>query len=233
VDFSKRVLIYVRVSTSHQEQKPEVQLSELRSYCLSRKWNVVEEIVDHGYSGDSVNRPGLKQLNKLVKSRKVDAVIVFKLDRLFRSLKHMVVMLQEFSDLGVSFVSLHEQIDMTTAAGRLMLHIIAAFAEFEKDLIRERTIAGLEYARSQGKKLGRPETKDSARILELRAQGKSYRTIAKELNCSQAAVYRAIDAASKTPRENTLNTQLETRGCKGITSHSQTAEFVSQSKEVI
>lgn len=221
------IAIYVRVSTSHHEQKPEVQIAELRSYCAARKWIIAEEIVDHGYSGDTSNRPGLKLLNKLVKTRKVDAVVVFKLDRLFRSLKHMVITLQEFSDLGVDFVSLHEQIDMTTAAGRLMLHIVAAFAEFEKDLIRERTIAGLEYARSKGKRLGRPETKDSRRILELRSQGKSYRAIATELKCSQAAVYRAIDAASKTPQGNTLNTEVETNPCGLQKTATDSADFES------
>jgi len=218
----------VRVSTSHHEQKPEVQIKELKSYCAARRWTIVEEIIDHGYSGDTANRPGLKRLSKLVKSRRADAVVVCKLDRLFRSLKHMVITLQEFSDLGVDFVSLHEQIDMTTAAGRLMLHIVAAFAEFEKDLIRERTIAGLEYARSKGKRLGRPETKDSRRILELRSQGKSYRAIATELKCSQAAVYRAIDAASKTPRENNLNAQIETRVYGSQKAATDSADFESQ-----
>lgn len=207
----KRVLLYARVSTSHREQKPEVQLYEMRKFCEARGWEVVEEIVDHGYRGATDNRPGLKQLYKLVRGRKVDVIVVAKLDRLFRSLKHIVLSLQEFSDLGVDFVSLREQIDMTTAGGRLMTHIVGAFAEFEKDLIRERTMDGLDYAVSQGKVLGRPETKDSARILELRAQGMSYRKIAKELNCSQGAVCRAIDAASKWVQKTESNEHLETR----------------------
>lgn len=130
----------------------------------------------------------------LVRSRKVDIVVVTKLDRFARSLKHLVGMLEEFKDLNSRFVSLNDQIDMTTASGRLMLHIIAAFAEFELALVRERTMAGLAYARSQGKKLGRPPLHDRQAILSLRSGGMSYREIARTLNCSVSSVTDALRA---------------------------------------
>lgn len=103
---------------------------ELASFCDARNWHILEEIVDHGYSGGTDQRPGLKQLLTLVHARKVDIILVTKLDRIARSLKHLVAMLDEFQELGVQFVSIHDQIDLTTPAGRLMLHIIASFAEF-------------------------------------------------------------------------------------------------------
>jgi DNA invertase Pin-like site-specific DNA recombinase len=116
---------------------PEVQIEEIRRYCHARGWTITKEIIDHGYSGSSNNRPGLIKLLSLTHKRQIDLVVVVKLDRLFRSLKHLVVTLQEFSDLGVEFVSLKDQLDMTTASGRLLIHIIGAFAEFEKSLISD------------------------------------------------------------------------------------------------
>ncbi len=137
---TKRVAIYARCSTSHHDQKPEIQLENLRDYAARRGWEISHEIVDHGHSGTTKSRPGLKKLMELSKKRKIDTVMVLKLDRLFRSLKDIVGTLQEFDDLGVEFVSLNDHIDMTTASGRLLTYIIASFAEFEAALIRERTI---------------------------------------------------------------------------------------------
>lgn len=192
-------LIYARVSTSHHEQKPEVQIAELRRYCTARGWQIAEEIIDHGYSGGTDQRPGLKTVLALVRSKKVDVVVVTKLDRLARSLRHLVTMLDEFSNLQVQFVSIGDQIDLGSAAGRLMLHIVAAFSEFERALIRERTMAGLAHARSKGRILGRPKERDDIRILEMRKLGMSYRTIAKKIGCSRASVYRAIQSGTNTP----------------------------------
>ncbi len=107
-------------------------------------------------------------------------------------------MLDEFQELGVKFVSIHDQIDLSTASGRLMLHIIAAFAEFERALIRERTVLGLVNARAKGKRLGRPLKRDDATIKTLRGQGLSYTEIQKRLNISRGAIYRALKPVSKT-----------------------------------
>jgi DNA invertase Pin-like site-specific DNA recombinase len=193
-----RALIYARVSTSHHDQKPEAQIEELRRYCTARGWDISDEIVDHGYSGGTDQRPGLKRLMALVRARNVDVVVVTKLDRFARSLKHLVAALDEFSSLGVLFVSVGDQIDLTTASGRLMLHLLAAFAEFERGLIRERTLAGLAFARSQGKRLGRPKTRPDAEILRLRAQGASYSQIQRQLKISRPSIHRALVAAGGT-----------------------------------
>lgn len=205
-----RAGIYARVSTS-RDQKPEVQLAELQRYCEARGWRVITELADRGYSGKTDQRPGLKDLMLLARSRKIDVVVVVKLDRLFRSLKHVVATMQEFRELGVQFVSLRDQIDMTTAAGQLMMHMIAAFAEFELALGRERTTAGLDHARSKGKQLGRPKTIDDDGIRHLHQQGLSFRKIMKELGCSMGAVNRALGGAPKTDPKTTQDNGLSTR----------------------
>jgi DNA invertase Pin-like site-specific DNA recombinase len=208
---NKRVCIYVRCSTSHHEQKPEVQLEELRDYCRARKWEITEEIIDHGYSGSSTNRPGLRKLKKLAGTRKIDVIVVVKLDRLFRSTRELLLTLQEFSDLKIDLVSIRDQVDLTTASGRLMVHILGAFAEFEKDLIRERTLAGLDHARSKGKILGRPSEYDGEQIRKLHKEGMSLRAIQRTVGCSLGVVYRAIEGDPKSPKKSDPKQQLETR----------------------
>lgn len=200
---NKRVAIYVRCSTSHHDQKPETQLSKLRDYVDRRGWELCEEIVDHGFSGVDSNRPGLKELMKLGRKREIDVILVLKLDRLFRSLKNIVNTLYELDELGVEFISLNDNIDMTTPSGRLMMHIIASFAEFEAALIRERTMMGLQLAIKKGKTLGRPKTIDEERIIELREKGFSYRKIQAELGCSKGAVCRALKCAPESPQKIT------------------------------
>lgn len=201
-----KALTYSRVSTSDKGQNPEVQVADLRRYCAAREWTVTEEITDHGYSGGTDQRPGLKRLMALVRARRVDVVVVTKLDRMARSLRHLVALLDEFQALGVQFVSIGDQIDMTTASGRLMLHIIAAFAEFERALIRERTMAGLAFAKSKGKRLGRPRERNDGAILALKAAGHSYRKIAERLGVSRGAVYRAVQGVTKTPQKSPRKT---------------------------
>ena len=208
---TKRVAIYARVSTS-KDQRPEVQIDELKRYSAARGWDVVAEIVDQGFSGKTNHRPGLKRLMKMTRHREVDVVIVVKLDRLFRSLKNLVTSLQEFSDLGVDFVSLRDQMDMTTASGRLLLHVIGAMAEFENELIRERTLAGLAHARSKGIRLGRPQKHDPEAILKLREQGFSYREIQKQLNVPQGVIWDAIQCARKTSEKSDPETPVVTEG---------------------
>lgn len=187
----KRVLIYCRVSTSDR-QNPLVQASALREFCAARGWTVTEEITDHGYSGGTDKRPGIAKLMKLARARKIDVVAVTKLDRLFRSLKHLIGTLDEFESLGVQFVSVGDQIDQTTAAGKLMLAIVGGFAEFERALIRERTLAGIAFARSSGKVLGRPQVRDDSKIRSLRAKGLSLREIGRRVGVSKSTVSAAL-----------------------------------------
>ena len=148
-----RAAIYARVSTLDQE--PENQLAELRQYVTARGWTAVE-YVDRGVSGAKERRPALDRLIRDARRRRFDVLVCWRLDRLGRSLKHLVTLLDELAALGVAFVSLGEGIDCTTPAGRLQLHILAALAEFERARIAERVTAGLTRARRQGKTLGRP-----------------------------------------------------------------------------
>lgn len=210
----KQVLIYARCSTTQHDQRPEVQIEELRRYCQARGFQIYEEIIDHGFSGSTEKRPGLKRLQELVRSRKVDVVVVVKLDRLFRSVKHLISTLHEFSDLSVEFISLGEQLDFTTSSGKLLFHIIAAFAEFERSLIIERTRMGLAHAQSKGIKLGRPAKHDFEEIRRLHSVGKSLRQIQREIGCSIGSVYRAIEGAPKTPQNSTQEEQVETSAWK-------------------
>jgi len=149
-----RAAIYARVSTFDQE--PENQLQELRRYVSARGWTAGAEYVDKGVSGSKDRRPALDELVRDAKRRKFDVVVCWRLDRLGRNLKHLILLLEELSALGVAFVSLGEGIDCTTPAGRLQLHLLGAIAEFERERIRERVLAGLQRARAQGKRLGRP-----------------------------------------------------------------------------
>ena len=194
----KRALLYSRVSTSDKGQNPDVQASVLREFCVARGWTVTADIVDH-VGGGTDKRPGFTKLMALVRSRKVDVVLVTKLDRLFRSLKHLIGTMDELEALGVKFVSLGDQIDATTAQGKLTLAILGAMAEFERSLIRERTLAGLAFARSKGVVLGRRRIHDPQAIRDLRANGLSYRAIARELKVPMGTITQALRGAHKSP----------------------------------
>jgi DNA invertase Pin-like site-specific DNA recombinase len=148
-----KAAVYARVSTSDQE--PENQLQEIRRYTLARGWTA-REYVDRGVSGAKDRRPALDQLLSDARRRRFDVLVCWRLDRLGRNLKHLITMLEELQALGIAFVSLAEGIDATTPAGKLQMHILGAIAEFERERIRERVIAGLQRARRQGTRLGRP-----------------------------------------------------------------------------
>lgn len=184
-----RAAIYARVSTLDQE--PENQLAELRRYVDARSWAAAVEYVDHGVSGGKDRRPALDRLIRDATRRRFDVLICWRLDRLGRSLKHLVTLLDEWQALGVSFVSLGEGIDLGTPAGRLQLHILAALAEFEKARIAERVQAGLERARRQGRRLGRPQVELSDDALEAVA-GLSTRQAARQLGVSATTVRRRL-----------------------------------------
>jgi DNA invertase Pin-like site-specific DNA recombinase len=148
-----RAAVYARVSTLDQE--PENQLQELRRYVEARGWSAVE-YVDRGVSGAKDRRPALDQLVADARRRRFDVLVCWRLDRLGRSLKHLITLLDELQAVGVAFVSLAEGIDATTPAGKLQMHILGAIAEFERGRIVERVRAGLVRAKAQGQRLGRP-----------------------------------------------------------------------------
>jgi DNA invertase Pin-like site-specific DNA recombinase len=148
----RKAAIYARVSTLDQE--PENQLRELRRYCEARGWAGVE-YVDHGVSGAKDSRPALDQVIKDAKRRRFDVLVCWKLDRLGRNLRHLILLLDELQALGIAFTTLGEGIDTSTPAGRLTAGLLSAVASFERERIQERVRAGLARAKAQGKKLGR------------------------------------------------------------------------------
>jgi DNA invertase Pin-like site-specific DNA recombinase len=156
----------------------KMQLRELREYASRRGWSVEEECIDQGVSGSKESRPALNQLMASAHRRKFDAVLVWKIDRFGRSLKHLVNSLAELGSLGVAFVSFRDNLDLSTPSGRLMFQIIGAMAEFERALIQQRVRAGLRNARAKGKRLGRPRVIVNAdRLASLRSQGLSWAQI--------------------------------------------------------
>ena len=180
-----KAAIYARVSTLDQE--PENQLQELRRYVAARGWTAVE-YVDKGVSGAKDRRPALDQMLADAKRRRFDVLVCWRLDRLGRNLKHLITLLDELQTLGVGVVSLNEGIDATTAAGRLQMAVLAAIAAFERDRIVERVKAGLQRARSQGKRLGRPRTRPAT----IGVPGDTVRTAAQAWGVSKSTAARWI-----------------------------------------
>lgn len=204
--------IYARVSTQHHGQNPDVQLAELRRFCQARGWSIGHEIVDHGYSGGTAARPGLRRLETLVRSRKVDAVVVVKLDRLFRSLRHLVATLDEYQALGITFVAVMDSIDYSTPSGRFFTQVLGSLAELERSILRERTMMGLDYARASGKRLGRPRSHDPEEIRRLRALGLTYAAIQERLGLSKGTVCRALAGTPKSPSARSPKTSVNSGG---------------------
>lgn len=187
-----RVALYARVSTCNG-QDPEMQLSELRECASRRGWEIATEYVDQGVSGSKESRPQLNQLMADAYRRKFDAVLVWKIDRFGRSLKHLVNALADLCAYGIAFVSFRDNLDLSTPSGRLTFQIIGAMAEFERSLIQERVKAGLRDARAKGKKFGRPRVEiDATRVAELRRDGLSWSQVCRALNVSKGSAQRSI-----------------------------------------
>jgi putative DNA-invertase from lambdoid prophage Rac len=186
-----RAAIYARVSTSNG-QDPYMQTRELREYCKRRGWQVTDEYIDVGVSGAKDSRPELNRMMTDAKRRKFDAILIWKLDRLGRSLRHLVNALAELEAIGVAFVSLTDNLDLSTPSGRLMFQVIAAMSEFERELIRERVRSGMRNAQAKGKSIGRPKASvDASQIGRLRDSGASWREIAKTTGLSLGTVHSA------------------------------------------
>lgn len=178
----KAAALYARVSTNNGHQDPAMQLRELREYCERRGWQVFKEYTDAGISGSKEKRPELDRLMADAHKRQFDVLVVWKFDRFARSVSHLLRALENFQALGIEFVSLSEQMDTTTPAGKMVFTVLGAVAELERSLIVERVRAGLRNARAKGKRLGRPRrVVDSSKIVRLRAQGLSWRKVAGEL----------------------------------------------------
>jgi putative DNA-invertase from lambdoid prophage Rac len=196
-----KVAIYARVSTSDKDQDPETQLIHLRDYCIAQGWDVYREYVDKASATDIAHRTAWRELMDDAAKHRFKVVLVFKLDRAFRSVKHMHDTLYTWEMLGIAFKSQREQFDTGTPIGRLMLNMLAALAEFELELIRERVKAGMERARRQGKRIGRPsviekrgfKTRFKAVMDRLESGELSRRKAARELGIGYATMKRLID----------------------------------------
>jgi DNA invertase Pin-like site-specific DNA recombinase len=187
-----RIALYARVSTLNG-QNPEMQLAELREYAQRRGWEISAEYVDLGVSGSKDSRPELNRMMADAHARKFDGIAVWKLDRLGRSLKHLVTTIEDLGHYGVTFVSLRDNLDLSTPAGRLMLHIIGAMAEFERSLIQERVVAGIAAARKRGVRMGRPKRWVSAeKVRAMREAGTPWRAVAKKLDCGIGTCMKAL-----------------------------------------
>jgi DNA invertase Pin-like site-specific DNA recombinase len=192
-----RVALYGRVSTLNG-QNPETQLIELREYASHRGWEVAGEYVDAGVSGSKDSRPSLNRMMAQAHQRRFDAILVWKLDRFGRSLKHLVTAIAELEALGVTFVSLKDNWDLGTPSGRLMFQIVGAMAEFERELIRERIRAGMRRRKLEGMALGRaPIQIDHARLVADRLSGMSLTQVAKRYSVSRASVVRWVREAQR------------------------------------
>lgn len=190
-DRTKRAALYGRVSTS--DQSADLQLDGLRRLAEQRGWTIKGEYVDLGVSGSRDRRPELDKLMAAVHAGRVDVVAVWRFDRFARSVRHLVMALDEFRARNVDFVSVHDGIDTSTPAGRFSFTIIAAVAELERELIKERTRAGVQAARRRGAVLGRPRVDvDLDEALRLRGQGSSLREIALSMGVALGTLHRAL-----------------------------------------
>ena len=150
-----KAALYSRVSTEDKGQDNEVQLRELRAFCQRIGYDIYNEYCDVGESGAKRSRPALNEMMQDANKKLFDVVVVWKLDRLSRSLGHLIETLNSLNERKIGFVCLTQDIDTTTAGGQLMFHVIGAFAEFERQLIAERVKAGLAKRKADGKGLGR------------------------------------------------------------------------------
>jgi DNA invertase Pin-like site-specific DNA recombinase len=184
--------IYARVSTL--EQQPENQIGPLKAFACARGW-LVKEFIDHGVSGAKERRPALDALMSAARTRKIDVIVVVKLDRLARSVHHLLTIARELEALGIDLVVLDQQLDTSTPAGRLLFNVLGAISEFERDLIRDRVLAGLRRAKAEGRRLGRPRKHqvDVRRVQELVATGISVRAIGRKLGVHPMVVRRSLE----------------------------------------
>jgi DNA invertase Pin-like site-specific DNA recombinase len=188
-----RAAIYARVSTTNHGQDVSVQTRDLEQFAQARGWRLVDSYLDVGISGSKDKRPQLDRLMADAHKRRFDIVIVWRFDRLARSVSHLLRALETFNALGIAFVSLSEQMDTTTPTGKMIFTVLGAVAELERSLIVERVRAGLRNARAKGKTLGRPrKIVDATRIAALRTQGRSWRDIAREMGTNTASARRAV-----------------------------------------
>src|SRR5687767_9261232 len=194
----KRAALYMRVSTKNHGQTTETQAVALQDYAVRRGFEIVEEYRDEGISGSKDSRPALDRLMKDARARKFDVAIVARFDRFARSVSHLLRALEEFSHLGVDFVSLSESVDTSTPMGKMIFTVLGAVAELERNLIKERVQMGLARARKQGRSLGRPRVEiEPLHVAGLRKAGHSWNEIARKLGVGRGTAVRAFETLSQ------------------------------------
>ena len=190
---NSKAAVYVRISTD--DQNTAMQNDELPAYCAARGWAVTEIYTDK-MSGATDRRPALDRLMADARKRKFDVVVVWRFDRFARSTSHLLRALEEFSALGIDFVSLKESVDTSTPVGKLVFTVLAAVAELERSVTRERCAAGRKAARRRGVRFGRPVVAvDTSKVEKLRAAGASWRDVAEQLGASKDTLRRAVETA--------------------------------------
>ena len=195
---TKKVVIYTRVSTL--DQTIDNQLIELRDHCSKMGWEVVKEYADEGLSGtlSREKRPALNSLIKDAYRKRFDSVVCWDISRIGRSMKELILFLSDMKDRGIGICSVRQGFDTSTSMGEIMFQFVGILSSWEREMIRERTLAGLERAKSEGKTLGRRKvTNDTmtAKIHELRSAQKSIREIASEVGVSRVTVNNVLKVA--------------------------------------
>ena len=197
-----RVAAYARVSTSDKDQNPETQLLALRDFARLQGWEIVGDFVDRAPANDPLHRTEWRRMLDAGVRRQFQAVLVFKLDRAFRSVKHMHDTLAVWEVQGIGFVSAREGFDTRTAIGRLLLNLLASLAEFELEVLSERVRAGMDRARREGVHIGRPPVTARAGFdgrwravrADLDAGRISRGEAARRLGCGYATLLRLLRA---------------------------------------
>lgn len=186
-----QVALYARVST-HDQQTLPMQMKAMRAYAKKRGWKITHEVSEIGSGAKT--RPKREELLKEARRRHVDAIIVWRLDRWGRSVSDLIGSIRDLTDTGVGFVSLTEAFDLTTPAGKALSGMLAVFAEFERDILRERVKAGIAHARSKGKSHGRPATASlrADEIRKLKQKGLNNSEIARKLKIGRTSVIRSL-----------------------------------------
>ena len=187
----KRAAVYVRVSTV--DQHPETQLHDLRQFAAQRGFHIMQEYTDHGFSGTKARRPALDELMEDARRHRFDVLMVWSIDRLARSTKHLLQTLDELNGLGIQFLSQREAIDTDGPLGRAIVVIVSAMAELERCVIIERVRAGMRRAKLEGRRIGRaPLHVSRAALLRDRERGLSLNQLAKAHDISKASVCRVL-----------------------------------------
>ena len=195
----KRCALYLRVSTV--DQHPETQVHDLRQLAQQRGYEIVREYTDR-ITGTKAKRPGLDELLRDARRGRFEVVLVWASDRLARSVRHFLEVLDELNHLGIEFVSFREQLDTGGPLGRAIVVIIGAVAELERNLIVERVRAGMRRAKLEGRRIGRkPLVVDREALLQERAHGRSLTQIAHTFRISRASVSRLLKEAKEVPYE--------------------------------